>query len=107
MFGDVPRWTEEMDRKLIRGWNVDRLSSVELAVKLRMTPSQITGRMQRLRQAGVELAPRLTPIRVSRDQRQVAALARRPPIEAGNDLTWGCLNSLLPNVGPLVYNPGS
>lgn len=41
-----------------------------------------------------------------RDEGVVAAvkvLARRPVLEAGHELTWGCLNDLIPNVGSFEF----
>ena len=51
-----------------------------------------------LKKAGLSRAERREPGK--------ASLELRDPLPSGHDVPWGCLNSLLPNCGPLHYRPG-
>ena len=117
-------WTPEVIREIHRlfnsGWSITKIAKHLKLDHPRATRSGIGQLLSRTNARGEQIGkPKKSTTSVTggsgsiahqsrhlrKDGSAHATLARRPPYEAGHPVTWSALNSLLPNVGPLVYNP--
>jgi len=107
------KWTQDRVDQVIKLRNEEHLSYEDIAHRLKLTNSEVRYKVLNLhRRNGMTMW--FNP-KTSSHQKMFAkntdvqkdinksTLARRPVLKAGHPLTWGCLNDLIPNVGPFEF----